>query len=319
MLIDAYGRVIDYLRISLTQRCNFRCQYCMPESGVELGKHENMLSHEEMFEFVKICIDNGIKKVRISGGEPLVRKGAEDFIAMIFAYAPHIDLAMTTNGYFLAAKAQALKNAGLKRLNISLDTLNNEKFKQIARRDGLEQVLQGIEAAKSEGLGIKLNTVAIKGFNDDEFDALMSFAAANNAQIRFIEYMENKHANPELKSMRADEILSKIATFKNFKEITKNPQSPSRLFACDDGYIFGLINPHQCDFCTTCNRIRLSSDGLLIPCLYFDEGKSILAAMKKGDLASAKQILADVLANKPEKNRWQENQISERGFYQTGG
>ncbi len=97
MLIDAYGRVIDYLRISLTQRCNFRCQYCMPESGVELGKHENMLSHEEMFEFVKICIDNGIKKVRISGGEPLVRKGAEDFIAMIFAYAPHIDLAMTTN------------------------------------------------------------------------------------------------------------------------------------------------------------------------------------------------------------------------------
>ena len=99
----------------------------------------------------------------------------------------------------------------------------------------------------------------------------------------------------------------------------KTTQSPSRLFACDDGYTFGLINPHQCDFCTTCNRIRLSSDGLLIPCLYFDEGKSILAAMKKGDLASAKHILADVLANKPEKNRWQEEQISERGFYQTGG
>lgn len=319
MLVDAHGRVIDYLRISLTQRCNFRCQYCMPESGVELGEHENMLSHEQMFEFVKICIDNGIKKVRISGGEPLVRKGAEDFIAMIYSYAPHIDLAMTTNGYYLESKAQLLKNAGLKRLNISLDTLDQQKFKTIARREGLEKVLSGIEAAKSAGLGIKLNTVAIKGFNDDEFEALMSFAAAQGAQIRFIEYMENTHASAGLKSMRADVILNKIATFKNFKEITKSPQSPSRLFACDDGYTFGLINPHQCDFCTTCNRIRLSSDGLLIPCLYFDEGKSILTAMKKGDLEGAKKVLADVLANKPEKNRWGEGQISERGFFQTGG
>lgn len=319
MLIDGHGRTIDYLRISVTQRCNFRCQYCMSEDGVPNIEHENILSHEEMFEFVKICIDGGIKKVRISGGEPLVRKDVDKFIKMIFDYAPDIDLAMTTNGYFLESNAELLKNSGLKRLNISLDTLKPEKFKQIARRDGLENVLKGIKKAKEAGLGIKLNTVAIKGFNDDEFAALMDFAKKMDAQIRFIEYMENKHASPELKSMDAAAILDTLASFTSFKEITKSPHSPSRLFLCDDGYTFGLINPHQCDFCTTCNRIRLSCEGLLIPCLYFDEGKSILTAMKNGDLEAAKAILADVLANKPEKNRWQEGEISERGFFQTGG
>lgn len=319
MLIDGHGRTIDYLRISVTQRCNFRCQYCMPEYGVPDIDKQNILSHEEMFEFVKICIDGGIKKVRISGGEPLVRKDVDKFIKMIYDYASDIDLAMTTNGFYLASKAAALKEAGLKRLNISLDTLNKEKFKFIARRDGLEGTLEGIKKAKEAGLGIKLNTVAIKGFNDDEFKALMDFAKKMDAQIRFIEYMENKHASLHLKSMDAAAILATLASFTSFKEITKSPHSPSRLFLCDDGYTFGLINPHQCDFCTTCNRIRLSCEGLLIPCLYFDEGKSILKAMKNRDLDAAKAILADVLANKPEKNRWQEGEISERGFFQTGG
>ncbi len=319
MLVDAHGRIIDYLRISLTKKCNFRCQYCMPESGIKSLSHNEILSYEEMFDFVKICIDNGIKKIRITGGEPLVRKDAHNFIAMIYNYAPFVDLAMTTNGYYLKSKARVLKDAGLKRINISLDTLNQQKFKLIARYDGLLQVKEGINEACKLGFKVKLNSVVMRGINDDELLDLLKFAQDINAQIRFIEYMENSHASSQISSMRSDEILNLISKTHKIKEITKSKQSPSRLFMLENGYIFGLINPHNCDFCSTCNRIRLSSEGLLIPCLYFDEGRSILKAMKSGDLASAKQILADVLANKPEKNRWQDDEISTRAFYETGG
>ena len=319
MLVDAYGRVIDYLRISLTKKCNFRCQYCMPKEGIKSIAHDKILSYEEMFDFVKICIDNGIKKIRITGGEPLVRKDVQNFIAMIYNYAPFIDLAMTTNGYYLKDKARSLKDAGLKRLNISLDTLNRQKFSLIARYDGFLRVMEGINEACKIGFNVKLNTVAMRGINDEELIDLLEFAKSINAQIRFIEYMENSHADSKIGSIRADEILALIAKSHSIKEITKSPQSPSRLFMLENGYIFGLINPHNCDFCSTCNRIRLSSEGLLIPCLYFDEGRSILKAMKCGDLASARQILADVLANKPEKNRWQSGEISARAFYETGG
>lgn len=319
MLIDAYGRVIDYIRISLTSKCNFRCQYCMSEDGVPDIAHQNVLSYEQMFDFVKICIDGGVKKVRITGGEPLVRRGVESFISMIYNYAPYIDLAMTTNGYYLKQKASALKDAGLKRLNISLDTLDARKFCIIARRDGFERVIEGINEACALNFNVKLNTVAMRGVNDNELLSLIDYAASMNAQIRFIEYMENIHASTKIGSMSADDILQIIATKHEISEITKSPHSPSRLFKLENGYIFGLINPHNCDFCSTCNRIRLSSEGLLIPCLYFDEGRSILKAMQAGDISAAKQILADVLANKPEKNRWQSGEISARAFYETGG
>ena len=181
------------------------------------------------------------------------------------------------------------------------------------------QVKEGINEACKLGFKVKLNSVVMRGINDDELLDLLKFAQDINAQIRFIEYMENSHASSQISSMRSDEILNLISKTHKIKEITKSKQSPSRLFVLENGYIFGLINPHNCDFCSTCNRIRLSSEGLLIPCLYFDEGRSILKAMKSGDLASAKQILADVLANKPEKNRWQDDEISTRAFYETGG
>ena len=211
MLIDKYGRVVDYLRISVTQRCNFRCRYCMPTTPFSWMPRENLLTFEELFLFVKVAIDEGIKKIRITGGEPLVRKDLDVFIKMISDYNPDIDLALTTNGYMLSHFAKRLKDAGLKRINMSLDTLNEQKAKFIAQKSVLHEVLAGFEAAHDAGLKVKINTVALKGVNDDELINLLEFAKFRDSQIRFIEYMENSHAKDDLKGLSSDEILKIIS------------------------------------------------------------------------------------------------------------
>ncbi|MSN95706.1 GTP 3',8-cyclase MoaA [Campylobacter sp. FMV-PI01] len=323
MLIDGHGRVVDYLRVSVTQRCNFRCKYCMPHTPFDWVPHENILKFEEMFEFIKVAIDEGVKKIRITGGEPLVRKDVDKFIKMISDYAPEIDLAMTTNGYFLKNYALILKQAGLKRINISLDTLDPKKAHFLAQKSVLHNVLEGFEAAIEANLIVKINTVALKGVNDNELISLLEFAKAHNSTIRFIEYMENIHANDELKSLKRDEILEIISQKYSIKEVGKVKNSPSTMYSIEDGYQFGIIDPHKHDFCDTCNRIRLSAEGLLIPCLYFDEALSIKDALRQNDIKKATEILREVLRNKPEKNRWEnkisEHEISTRAFYQTGG
>ncbi|WP_033916324.1 GTP 3',8-cyclase MoaA [Campylobacter sputorum] len=321
MMIDKYGRKINYLRVSVTERCNFRCKYCMPTNPFEWQPKENLLSFEELFLFVKVAIDEGIDKIRITGGEPLIRQDVDKFIAMINDYKKGLDLAMTTNGYFLKDKAALLKSAGLKRLNISLDTLNPKKAKFISQKDILGNVLKGIEAGVENGFKIKLNTVALKGINDDELIDLINFAKSKNAQIRFIEYMENTHGSNEIKGLDKNDILNIISKKHFIKELQKEPNSPSSLFELEDGYKFGIIAPHKHDFCQSCNRIRLSAEGLLIPCLYFDDALSIKKAVKDGDIAAASEILRNVINNKPEKNRWGEdtNEISNRAFYETGG
>lgn len=322
MLIDQYGRVIDYLRISVTQRCNFRCRYCMPKTPFNWVPHENILRFEEMFLFVKVAIDEGVKKIRITGGEPLVRKDIDKFIKMISDYAPNIDLALTTNGYFLKSYAQILKEAGLKRINMSFDSLKPEKAKFIAQKGVLYNVLAGFEEAQKVGLKIKLNTVALKGVNDDELIYLLEFAKSNGVTIRFIEYMENTHADT-LKGMKSSEILEIIGSKCKIQSFKKAQNSPATIYTLDDGYEFGIIDPHKHDFCESCNRIRLSAEGDLIPCLYFEESLSIKEAVKKGDIVAASEILRKVLQNKPEKNRWEatkeDSEISSRAFYETGG
>ena len=323
MLQDSFGRTIDYLRISLTQRCNFRCLYCMPKVPFNSEPNENLLSFDELFLFVKLAIDEGVKKIRLTGGEPLLRENLHEFIKMIKDYAPNIDLALTTNGFFLPNLAEKLKNAGLERINISLDTLNPQKAKKIAQKDVLSEVLRGIEAALKAGLKVKLNCVALKGLNDDELCALLEFARAKNVQIRFIEFMENHHAYGRLKGLNSAEILQILGEKYKFTNATKSPNSPSKLYRLDDGYMFGIIDPHSSEFCESCNRLRLSAEGLLIPCLYFDEALSIKKAVRKGDINEALAVLKAVLRNKPEKNKWSKNMpqsdISARAFYQTGG
>ena len=321
MLIDKFGRKIDYLRISVTQRCNFRCRYCMPNTPFDWVPKENILSFEEMFLFVKVAIDRGVKKIRITGGEPLVRKDLDKFIKMISDYAPNIDLALTTNGYFLKNYARALKDAGLKRINMSLDSLRLEIAKFIAQRGVLYNVLEGLDAALDAGLKVKLNTVALKGLNEGELVYLLEFAREKGCEIRFIEFMENTHAS-NLSGLKSSEILEILRRKFIFTALQKSQSSPASLYMLQGGYVFGIIDPHKHDFCESCNRIRLSAEGLLIPCLYFEDALSIKKAVKEGDIAAAAEILAKILANKPEKNRWQtdaSNEISSRAFYETGG
>ncbi|EGK8008435.1 GTP 3',8-cyclase MoaA [Campylobacter lari] len=322
MLVDSYGRVIDYLRISVTQRCNFRCLYCMPKTPFEWSAKENLLSFEELFMFVKVCIDEGVKKIRITGGEPLVRKDLHKFIAMISEYKQDIDLALTTNASLLKQQAKDLRQAGLKRINISLDTLKEEVAFKLAQKNILKDVLNGINEALELGFNIKFNTVALKGINDSEFIDLLEFAKTRKSQIRFIEFMENYHAYGDLKGLKSAEILNIIAQKYSFKQGQKSPNAPATIYELEDGYEFGIIDPHSHDFCDSCNRIRLSAEGLLIPCLYYDEALSIKKAIRNKDIVGACEVLKTVIKNKSEKNRWAENeanQSSTRAFYQTGG
>ena len=175
MLIDGFGRKVDYLRVSVTERCNFRCQYCMPEKPFSWVPRENLLSYEDLFKFIKASIDEGIKKVRITGGEPLLREDLDFFIKMVFDYKKDIDLALTTNGYLLSKMAKKLKDAGLKRVNISLDTLNKETAQKIAQKDVLEKVLEGIEEASKVGLKIKINCVPLKGVSEKDVLEVLEF------------------------------------------------------------------------------------------------------------------------------------------------
>jgi len=324
MLIDGHGRTVNYLRVSVTERCNFRCQYCMPEKPFSWVPKENLLSFEELFLFMKVAMDEGVNKIRITGGEPLLREDLDTFIKMIHDYKPDVDLALTTNAYLLPQTAQRLKDAGLKRLNISLDSLKPEVAQKIAQKDVLGPVLKGIDKALEVGLGVKINMVPLKGINDDEILDIMEYCKERNIKVRFIEYMENRHANIELRGMHGREILDKVKEKHTIHALGREGASPSFNYKIEDGYEFGLIDPHKHDFCENCNRIRLTAEGNLIPCLYFDEAMSIADSLKKGDVEGAADVLAQVLKDKPKENRWSEDNpneedVSTRAFYETGG
>ena len=323
MLIDGFGRKHDYLRVSVTERCNFRCQYCMPEKPFSWVPKENLLSYEDLFKFIKASIDEGIKKVRITGGEPLLRENLDVFIKMIYDYKNDIDLALTTNGFLLPKSAQKLKDAGLKRINISLDSLNPATAAKIAQKDVLKTVLEGIQVAHDVGLKIKINCVPIKGVNDNDVIDVLEFCKTKGYTVRFIEFMENNHAKDGAKGLNSDEILSIVSLkYPNLKMVPRDTSSPAQYYELEDGFQFGIIEPHKDDFCAQCNRIRLTAEGFLIPCLYFEDAMSIKDAVQNNRIEEAVEILKKVLAGKPEKNKWSikdDNEISSRAFYQTGG
>ncbi|MFC2057514.1 radical SAM protein, partial [Campylobacterota bacterium] len=235
------------------------------------------------------------------------------------------DLALTTNAYLLPEAAQRLKDAGLKRLNISLDSLHADVAAKIAGKDVLPQVLKGIDKALEVGLKVKINMVPLKGINDGEILDILAYCKARNIKVRFIEYMENRHADQALKGMHGKEILAKVKEGHTIRALGREGASPSFNYALEDGTEFGLIDPHKHDFCENCNRIRLTAEGNLIPCLYFDEAMSIAESVKKGDIQGAADVLAQVLKDKPKENRWneenpnEEKEISSRAFYETGG
>lgn len=318
MLIDSFGRTIDYIRISVTKNCNFRCKYCMPNTPDEI--EENLMPLDKMLEFLKIAMDYGVKKIRITGGEPLLRKDLSLFIKGIYDYKNNIEVALTTNGYLLKKYAKELKNSGLKRINVSLDSLKKEKIELISKKDALYNILEGLEEAKQAGLKIKINMVPLKGINDDEIIPMLDFAINEGFLLRYIEYMENDFASNAIKGLRSFEILENIQKKYNYTMLKKEMLGPAKLYQIDNtNNVFGIIAPHNDEFCLSCNRIRITAEGVICPCLYFQDAVDAGEAIRNTDKKAMEEALLLAIKNKPEKNKWQEGEISSRAFYHTGG
>ena len=278
-LIDSFGREISYLRVSVTDRCNFRCIYCSPEDEHFCKiSHQDVLRYEEILEAVKVSAQLGMTKIRITGGEPLVRKGIISFIKSLNQIKEVQDISMTTNGYYLSDYALALKKAGLNRVNISLDSLQREKFIHITGRDGLTKVLQGIDEALRLGLSpVKINVVLLKGINDDEIENFIQLTQTKPLYIRFIELMPTRS---ELKQINQGHFVSAKRLQEKIKPKYHSLQSasvatgygPAVYYQLPDAKgMFGFIAAVSQHFCARCNRIRLTSEGHLRPCLFSDK------------------------------------------------
>lgn len=286
-LIDTHERQIKYLRISVTDRCNFRCRYCMPEGGVDWIPHENIMRYEEFLRILKLCIPRGVEKVRITGGEPLVRKGLAAFIETAKRIEGLRELSLTTNAMMLPSMAPGLKRAGLDRVNISLDTLDKEKFSFITRVNAYDSTIEGIMAAlKHEFSPVKINVVAIRGFNDDEIPAFADLTRNSPIEVRFIELMPMgcaaRYGDHEIIS--APEIRQIIEDHYGELEPLEYTHGPAKVFRIKgaQGKI-GLIGAmSEFSFCSTCNRIRITADGHLRPCLFSDDQLDLLTPMRKG-------------------------------------
>ncbi|EJC38066.1 GTP 3',8-cyclase MoaA [Helicobacter pylori] len=321
MLVDSFNRVIDYIRVSVTKQCNFRCQYCMPTTPLDFFDDEELLPLDSVLEFLKIAIDEGVKKIRITGGEPLLRKGLDEFIAKLHAYNKEVALVLSTNGFLLKKMAKGLKDAGLSRVNVSLDSLKSDRVLKISQKDALKNALEGIEESLKVGLKLKLNMVVMKGVNDDEILELLEYAKNRGIQIRYIEFMENTHAKDLVKGLKEREILDLIAQKYKIMGMEKPKQGSSKIYTLENGYQFGIIAPHSDDFCQSCNRIRLASDGKICPCLYYQDAIDAKEAIINKDTKMMKRLLKQSIINKPEKNMWNDknSKTPTRAFYYTGG
>ena len=294
-MIDQYGRTIDYLRLSVTDLCNYRCQYCMPADGVEKGPHGAVLSVEEYGEIARAAVKLGIRKIRLTGGEPLVRRGILDICRTLRAIPELKELCLTTNGSLLPELAQPLRDAGVDRLNISLDTLQPERFREITRRGTLEEVLSGIRAAEDAGFRhLKLDTVLMGGVNDDEIGDFLDLTRAHPWEVRFIELMPMGPcaAWPKERFLSVTEVL------KRFPELEKiEPSGVARRYRLPGAAgTVGLIAPMSHEFCGDCRRIRVTADGKLKGCLHSREeiplrglhGAELEAAIYRGILQKPK-------------------------------
>jgi GTP 3',8-cyclase len=272
-LVDGHGRRISDLRVSVTDRCNFRCQYCMPAEGLPWLEREDILSFEEIERLVRVLAGMGVTDLRLTGGEPLVRRDFPRLVRML-AHVPGIeDLSLTTNGYLLERDADALVDAGITRVNVSIDSLQKDRFFQLTRRDSLPQVLRGLEAiARHERVWpIKVNAVALRGFTEEEAIPFAEFARSTSFQVRFIEFMplDGDHAWSRDQVLAGDELREIIDRVHPLEELPREPHSTARVFRFADGAgEIGFINPVSEPFCADCNRIRLTADGKLRTCLF---------------------------------------------------
>jgi cyclic pyranopterin phosphate synthase len=286
VIADRFDRPLRSLRISVTDRCNLRCQYCMPEPDYAWLPRESILDFEELAVIVDAFVSLGADRVRITGGEPLLRRDLPAFVAQLAARPGIRDLALTTNGVLLKDQARALRAAGLHRITISLDTLRRDRFQSVARFDELPAVLAGIDAARDAGFDtIKLDSVVMRGINDDELPALVDFARARGAEVRFIEYMDVGGATnwkPGAVVSRAEILATLTAHYGPIAPLEGRDSAPAERFRLSDGTTIGIIASTTEPFCAACDRSRLTADGLWLLCLYARGGLDLRHPLREG-------------------------------------
>jgi len=295
LLRDGWGRKINYLRISVTDRCNLQCMYCMPHTKIEASKRAELLTFEEIQRIARAASNLGVTDIRLTGGEPLLRREIDVLISLL-KEIPGTNLSMTTNGILLPSLAGKLRLAGLERVNISIDTLNSKKYSYITRGGKLNQALSGIEAAFSHDLKpVKLNVVLIKGFNDDEINDFVALTLERELHVRFIELMPTCTIYERYRVAGAH-IKRKIErTFGQLNKVNNLTGSgPSQNFIVNGAKgTLGFIEPHRPDFCSKCNRLRLAADGSLHPCLYSSDSLNVKGAAEKGHTKLLKKMLIE--------------------------
>jgi cyclic pyranopterin phosphate synthase len=305
-LRDRLGRPLESLRLSVTDRCNLRCLYCMPEEDYVWLPRQELLSFEELVRLADIFTSVGVTRLRLTGGEPLLRQNVDRLVAMLARNSRITDLALTTNGVLFAEQAEALKRAGLGRVTISLDTLRRERFREMTRRDEHESVLSAFDAARQTGFtGTKLDAVIMRGENDDELADLIEFGRANGVEVRFIEYMDVLGATKwsMSKVVPREEMLQRLE--ERYGKITaagEASSAPASRFLLPDGTVFGIIASTTAPFCRSCDRSRITADGMWFRCLYATSGTDMRRVLR-GTAANADQSreaadaeIADVIA-----------------------
>lgn len=303
-LTDKFGRVHDYVRISVTDRCNLRCVYCMPAEGMEFIPGEHLLTFDEITEVVRVLAELGVTKVRLTGGEPLTRPNLEQLVSQIKAVPGIRDIALTTNGIYLAKKARLLHEAGLNRVNISLDSMRPERFARITRGGDVKRVLDAIDACVEAGYDpVKLNVVLMKGMNDDEIESFLRLTLELPLQVRFIEYMPIGHDDQGWREgyLPLQTVLERSAAagldYAPVEETKGNGPAHYYRIAGAKGE-FGLIHPVSDHFCASCNRLRLTAEGNIKPCLYWNDEWNVRRWI--GDDEKLKALFLQALDNKPE-------------------
>ncbi len=320
-LHDTYNRKIDYLRLSITDRCNLRCRYCMPEEGVAAKPHTNMMSYEEIIAFAHLAAQAGITRIRLTGGEPLVRKGVVDLVSSLNAIEEIQEVSITTNGILLAQYSQALFDAGLRRVNISIDSLDPDVYAKLTRWGKLEDALGGMKAALAVGMEpVKINAVVLKGLNDN-LEPFAQLTRDYPVHVRFIEYMPAFYEEGHDNFISGEELEAKILALGSVgKSESPGGAGPARYFKLAGAKgTLGLIGSSKGHFCESCNRLRLTADGKLRTCLFSDQEIDLLPALRGGRPEDLMELIQRALKEKP-KDRFarREGKIN-RKMSQIGG
>ncbi len=327
-LVDPFGRTITYMRISVTDRCNLRCVYCLPQEGIALKTHGDMLTYEEMATVAGAAARLGVRRIRLTGGEPLVRRGVTDLVRMLKALPGIEEVSLTTNGVLLEEFAPRLARSGLDRVNVSLDTLDEANYTRLTRGGEIRRVWKGIAAAEAAGLTpIKINVVAVRGLNDEELPALAQLTREHPWHVRIIELMPvgdpatwgNDLPDPQHAYLPLSEIMRILEPLGLVEDPERRGDGPARTYRIPGGLgTVGVISPRGEHFCERCNRLRLTADGFLRPCLLGDREVEVRDALRRGE--PMEPLLRQAVALKPEKNELCVNRVaSNRWMAEIGG